>query len=110
MESPGRIPSSSGKPPRIAFVRPGTHPRSPRRDTMSPMNPDLYEALRQVFGHVVVVKHGEAFGLAPRPMPVYRNGKLAFKQDVREYGESYRIDCPYCNDTRQRLWIPYMWA
>src|SRR4051794_21295697 len=74
------------------------------------MNPDLFEALRRVFGHVVVVKDGEEFRMDPTAMPVYRNGKLTVKQDVRDYGETYRVSCPFCGDTRRRLWIPYMWA
>ncbi len=77
---------------------------------MPRMNPDLFEALQRVFGQVLVVKEGEEFRQEPKPTPVYRNGKLTFKQGVLEYGETFRVDCPFCGDRRQRLWIPYMWA
>ena len=77
---------------------------------MPRMNPDLFEALQRVFGQVLVVKDGEAFRRDPKPTPTYHNGKLTFTQDVREYGETYRVDCPFCGDRRQRLWIPHTWA
>ena len=34
--------------------------------------------------------------------------RTTFEIDSR--GESYRINCPYCNDTRKRLWINHMWG
>jgi hypothetical protein len=29
---------------------------------------------------------------------------------VSHWGETYRINCPFCRDTRRRLWIPYQFG
>ncbi|MEJ7639725.1 MAG: hypothetical protein WKF75_17570, partial [Singulisphaera sp.] len=73
-------------------------------------NPELYEALQRVFGTVAIAKDREDFKLSPTVTPSYRNGKITFKQEVLDYGETYRVDCPFCNDRRQRLWINHLWA
>ncbi len=73
-------------------------------------NPELHEALQREFGTVLITDNGQAFKLDPTPGIEYRNGKVSLKQEVLYYGETYRVSCPFCNDTRHRLWIPYMWA
>ena len=27
-----------------------------------------------------------------------------------QYGETYKVSCPFCSDTRQRLWINHHWG
>ena len=79
-------------------------------DHTGPKNPELYEALQREFGTVVIANDREEFQLSTTPEIVYRNGRMTIKQEVVNYGETYRVDCPFCNDTRQRLYIPHSWA
>jgi hypothetical protein len=67
------------------------------------LNPALYETLVKLYGKVGVVNEGFPGSFEQ----IYDEGKyIATKaQD----SEQYRIDCPVCGDTRQRLYISH-WA
>jgi len=64
------------------------------------LNPELYRRLQKNFGNVLIANPGEGFvatvrrGLDGRP-----------KQQIAHSGEYYRVCCPYCKDTRNRLWV-----
>jgi hypothetical protein len=60
----------------------------------------LYRKLQQQFGTVRIANAGES--LQTRNT-VDRNGRGHLA--VEFYGETYRVNCPFCGDKRGRLWI-----
>lgn len=71
-----------------------------------PLNPALYRNLCRAFGKVLIANEGIAFDghYVPRfPDP----GESMY---VEDYGETYRVSCDVCNDTRCRLYVPYMFG
>ena len=40
----------------------------------------------------------------------YLTGDGQVELRIGSWGETYRVSCPYCNDTRQRLWINHRWG
>lgn len=88
-----------------------------------PLNKTLYELLEREFGDVIVAAEGEELigtyeGEARRQKAealvnrrkVPSTKPLRPKLDVLHSGEEYRVNCPYCNDTRHRLFINHLWA
>lgn len=74
---------------------------------MPQLNPTLYQALQAAFGSVCVTND-----LQPRQvltLPDWQDGGRLRSQVVAS-GEQYRVNCPYCEDTRQRLYFNYEWA
>lgn len=69
------------------------------------LNQPLYEALQRCFGDVVVAKPG-----CPLIGGVYvsESGRLKFR--ATDSGEYYRANCPFCEDSRQRLWVNHRYA
>lgn len=65
------------------------------------LNPYLYKRLYQLFGKVTYASKGERFSGVPTP------GGMT---NVTQAGEYYRVNCPYCRDTRGRLWISHKWG
>lgn len=57
-----------------------------------PLNPQLYTALTREFAHVSITSEGIA----------YNRSSTA--------GEYYKVNCPQCGDSRQRLWINHMFG
>lgn len=84
-----------------------------RVDTLA--NPELYRRLAAYFGRdaVTVLKPGQVSRWR-RTFPI--NGvegqkvkfKDAFARDQK--GEEYRLNCPFCGDTGNRLFINHQWA
>lgn len=72
----------------------------------SPLRPELYQRLRDCFGSVVVANEGEPMSAC------VRTDRLSGRQElvVNVPGEYYRITCPFCDDTRHRLWINHRWG
>ncbi len=65
----------------------------------------LYQRLRKVQGHggVLIANEGEHMtGTLAPPDAAGRQRWI-----VSTWGESYRVNCPFCRDTRHRLWINY---
>jgi hypothetical protein len=71
---------------------------------MTPLNPALFHALHQ-FGPVGVSAPGEGLVATYLPTP---DGRVWMQ--VVSPGEYYRVNCPFCNDTRQRLWVNHRWG
>jgi hypothetical protein len=72
---------------------------------MNVLNPTLFEALKREFGEVKVTDQGTAMdGRHVR----YPGGRARLV--VTTSGEYYRVSCPFCNDTRYRLWINHRWG
>jgi hypothetical protein len=62
--------------------------------------PQLYAKLKAVFKNVKIANEGTPIQWNPQ---VDANGK--WELNIVDGGEYYRIDCPFCGDTRARLWI-----
>jgi hypothetical protein len=72
----------------------------------SPLRPELYQRLQRRFSPVAVACEGEAF--RGRVITDLRTGKKKLNAEVP--GEYYRINCPFCKECRQRLWINHRWG
>ena len=71
-----------------------------------PLNPVLYRLLQERFGEVRVYNEGVA------QVSNYCYNALE-KRDylsLIEPGEYYAVNCPFCNDTRHRLYFNHMWG
>lgn len=72
----------------------------------SPLNPVLFSRLREEFGRVQISQEGIAAST--------RHAKEMFgdrlKLQISSAGEYYRVNCPYCNDSRGRLWVNHLWG
>lgn len=64
------------------------------------LNESLYQALMKRFGEVKVANEGEE-------REVLKIGPDQY--EASNAGEQYRVCCPYCGDTRFRLYISYKW-
>jgi len=70
------------------------------------LNEFLYEALRREF-HTVKVSHpGEAMTYEVKRDLVINKDRL----EIIHSGEEYRVNCPFCNDRRYRLFINHRWG
>ncbi|MEI8373465.1 MAG: hypothetical protein WCJ35_11615 [Planctomycetota bacterium] len=74
---------------------------------MPHLNPDLYQALVAAFTDVSVSGENELRQV--QTLPDWQDGGRLRSQVVAS-GEQYRTACPYCTDTRQRLYFSYQWA
>lgn len=70
-----------------------------------PLNPTLYRQLQNALGDIVIDKQGESFHAVVGTRAT--TGKKFIHQ--KNPGEAYRVNCPFCGDTRQRLYINHMW-
>lgn len=76
-----------------------------RKRIMDLQNPQLYSLLKRNFGHVRVSGGGSS---RVSHVPDWsRKGRLRTNVTGGEY---YVICCPFCNDTRYRLWINALWG
>jgi hypothetical protein len=73
-----------------------------------PLRPILYNSLRakRKYGNIIITHEGESM------ISSYDYDVIArkFRLNIREPGEYYRANCPFCNDTRRRLWINHRWG
>jgi hypothetical protein len=76
---------------------------------MQPLNPTLYSLLCRRFGNVEIVNPGQAI----RWRTVRRatlESKQRLSRQVDDSGEEMRLNCPFCHDTKRRLYINHRWA
>ena len=73
----------------------------------APLNPRLYNLLKRKFKYVKISSAREKF------IP----GKICFnpvkdrdEMEPIQPGEYYQVCCPYCNDTKFRLYVNHMWG
>lgn len=71
-----------------------------------PLVPELYRRMQLYLGEVAIANPGEEMAGAWGYDPVRQRPRFI----VTHYGETYRANCPFCSDTRKRLWIPYGYA
>jgi hypothetical protein len=69
---------------------------------MQVINKMLYRRLKSTFGSVEVVNLGE-----PQARKVDRKSK---KVDITNFGETYKVCCPLCDDRRYRCLISHMYG
>ena len=69
------------------------------------LNPALYNVLGGMFGRAIIARQGEA--LYGRPVNTLAESR---QFALTSSGEYYRVNCPFCSDTRQRLWINHRWG
>jgi hypothetical protein len=74
---------------------------------MTPLNPKLCDALHRVFGNVGISNPGETRQVHHAPD---WHGKLRIRTRTIRSGEQYRVNCPFCNDTRGRLYVSYQYG
>lgn len=73
---------------------------------MKPLNPHLYKQLKHVFSHVEISSQG----VDAQIRYTHDWGREGRIQANVVDGEYYRVNCPFCNDTRNRLFIHYRWG
>lgn len=69
-----------------------------------PLAPDLYQALRDVFGDVRINKQRERAVFTAVTSPRGDDSRM------HDPGELYVFCCPWCGDTRRRAWVSHMWG
>lgn len=75
------------------------------------LNPVLYERLRRTFGPVKLSNAGQRFVARDGPSLFAEPGEEAkMHLEIVSDGEYYRVACPYCTDTRHRLFVNYMFG
>ena len=67
------------------------------------INPQLYYSLVRQFGRVTIQHEGYE---ADKQL-TFENGKYGLEY---KHGEYYVLNCPFCNDTKKRLYISYLWG
>jgi hypothetical protein len=77
------------------------------------LNKALYQAMAKKFSAVEVVNRGDK-GDYKRVVRQAANSQRQYvNYDVKpggSFGERYRVDCPYCGDTRKRLYVTYLFG
>jgi hypothetical protein len=74
---------------------------------MSPLNPRLFAALQSLYGRVLIANEGEASHVDYEPDPGCP-GRVRAHAVCK--GEEYRVDCPWCPDTRGRLYVNHRYG
>jgi len=72
------------------------------------LNPVLFSRLEKTFRYVGIVNPGVPIQIVHKPDWLHRNGRL--RAEVITNGETYKVDCPFCTDTRTRLCICHRWS
>jgi hypothetical protein len=72
----------------------------------SPLNPVLYSRLKEEFGDVKVSNAGRASIMHYQPDAL--TGRM--RAQMTTAGEYYQVSCPFCGDTRKRLWVNHRWG
>jgi hypothetical protein len=74
----------------------------------SPLNPILYERIQTEFGRVSISQAGMAASKHYGPGMFISEHRIRMELDTA--GEYYRISCPFCGDSRGRLWINHLFG
>lgn len=73
---------------------------------VKPLCPELFKLLERAFGRVEIANPGEELVAKRGVDPITRRPCL----NVHWFGETYRVNCPFCKDGRQRLWINHTYG
>jgi hypothetical protein len=74
------------------------------------LNPILYTALRQEFGEVEISSRGSVGAYScpsGKGIGISKLSKAHAYAKVEDWGETYHVNCPFCNDRKKRLYISY---
>lgn len=74
--------------------------------TEQPINRDLYNRLAYTFGGVQIAPGDSVSGHYQRDL----QDPSRYRFLLPEGGQRYRVNCPFCQDTRSRLYIHYLWG
>lgn len=74
---------------------------------VDPLNPTLYSLLQHKFGEIKIANEGCSAHVQSYPDP-FHPGRFITQADT--WGEYYCVNCPFCKDTRHRLWINYLYG
>lgn len=72
-----------------------------------PLNRALYQRLVLRFGDVTIANEGET-AAGVRTVRSITTGRT--QTTAAKWGEYYRVNCPFCNDTRKRLYVNYLYG
>lgn len=67
----------------------------------------LYKRLNRLYKQVKITNQGEPCSASTVPSPL---SPKRLKLNVQSWGENYVINCPYCHDSRLRLYIGHLWG
>jgi hypothetical protein len=81
-----------------------THASRPSLDALSPT---LYAFLQHKFTDVLFANQGSRAAIQRVRDPLNPNRTLT---NAQEWGEYYRVCCPFCNDVGHKLWINHMYG
>jgi hypothetical protein len=82
----------------------------PHRTPVAPrvgLNPRLHALLSRWVGKVQIGNAGES---AVPGAPRFDRYKRSMQSAFAMLGEYYKLSCPYCYDTRYRLWVNHLWC
>lgn len=74
--------------------------------TVDPLNAVLYNLLERKFGAVWIANEGTPAQIQRMADPL-RPGRFV---ERGQWGEYYCVDCPFCEDSRHRLWINHLYG
>lgn len=80
---------------------------APSEPMVDPLNPLLYSLLQNKFGEIKIANEGVSAAYEVMPDP-YRPGRTVLQG--HNWGEYYCVNCPFCKDTRHRLWINHLYG
>ena len=73
------------------------------------LNKQLYNALCQVYGQVLVSNRGMAARvIIPNDLPPLGEDTIYLPAKNTKGGEQYQLNCPFCKDKRRRLNVSYL--
>lgn len=76
------------------------------------LNPGLFALLKRTFGNVRVSNENIRFSARIKPteqtQSAYAKRMAKPKIEVIDHGESYRVNCPICGESRGRLYVNHM--
>jgi hypothetical protein len=74
------------------------------------LRPDLYARLKLKFGKVLIANQGQNISWAIEIGNEGKPRRILDSSREHHWGESYRVNCPYCGDTKRRLYVGHMWG
>lgn len=80
---------------------------TPSMPSVNPLNPTLYALLEHKFGEVKISNAGASANIQRFADP-YNPGRVIKR--AHWWGEYYCVNCPFCNDYGQKLWINHLYG
>jgi len=79
----------------------------PADRSVDPLNSTLYSLLEHKFGEISIANEGVSAHIQRFADPL-RPGRVV--ENPLTWGEFYCVNCPFCEDTRRRLWINHLYG